>query len=103
MSLPKFYAPVRIKFWSLRMGLGAGYGIIFDVDTQVEHVCRRIKCSPSGWQWQIVNYAKLADGYFGEFATDKEILDMHGSDIEFEIVLKPFHASAQAVQTTVSG
>lgn len=81
MKLPKLYAPVRIRFWSLRMGLGSNYGVIFDVDTQVERKCRRVKCE-GGWKWQIVGFAKLAE-WDSTAEQDKEILDEFGSDLEF--------------------
>jgi len=82
MRLPKLYAPVRIKFWSLRDGLGSNYGVVFDVDTQVERKCRRVKFE-GGWKWQIVDFMNLAEwDYMAE--QDKEILDEYGSDLEFE-------------------
>lgn len=82
MKLPKLYAPVKIKFWSLRMGLGSNYGVIFDVDTQVERKCRRIKCE-GGWKWQIVDYMSIQE-WDNLVWQDKEILDEFGSDLEFE-------------------
>jgi len=84
MELPKLYAPVRIKFWSLRMGLGANFGVIFDIDSEVERKCRRVRCN-AGWKWQIVDYAKLAEwDFYAE--QDKEILDNWGSELELEYV-----------------
>lgn len=82
VQLPKMYAPVKIKFWSLRLGFGANYGVIFDVDTRVERKCRRVRCD-GGWKWQIVDFLKLRlIDYVAE--QDKEILDECGSGLEFE-------------------
>jgi len=82
MKLPRLYAPVKIKFWSLRNGLGANYGVIFDIDTEVERKCRRVKCD-GGWKWQIVDFMKLAE-WDCTADIDKEILDDCGSDLEFQ-------------------
>lgn len=60
MKLPKLYAPTRIKFWGLRNGLGANFGVIFDIDTLIERTCRRVLCN-GGWIWQIVDYVKLSE------------------------------------------
>ena len=82
MELPKLYAPVKIKFWSLRNGVGQSLGVIFDIDTVVERKCRRVKCE-GGWKWQIVDFMKMEQwDYFVE--QDKEILDECGSELEFE-------------------
>jgi len=82
MELPKLYAPVKIKFWSLRTVLGQNYGVIFDVDTQVERKCIRVRCE-CGWKWQIVDFMKLAE-WDSAAEQDKEILGEYGSDLEFE-------------------
>ena len=82
MKLPKLYAPVKIKFRSLRNGLGANMGVIFDIDTDVVRKCRRVRCD-DGWKWQLVDYYRDIDWDWG-VEQDKEILDEYGSELEFE-------------------
>ena len=82
MKLPKLYAPVKIKFWSLRNGLGSKLGIVFDIDIEVERKCRRVLCG-GGWKWQLVDYLCARDLDYG-LEHDKEILDNYGSELEFE-------------------
>lgn len=74
-SLPKLYRPVKIKFWSLRNGVGASLGVIFDIDTKVERIARRVLCnkSPLGWKWQIIS-KKYDYMWDGSLDTDKESL-----------------------------
>ncbi len=82
-ELPKLYRPIKIRFWSLRNGLGAGMGVIFDIDTEVTRTVMRVKTAV-GWKWQIKNYhALLEHDYFVE--TDQELLDEYGCDLEFEV------------------
>jgi len=87
MQLPKLYHAVKIKFWSLRNGIGEGMGVIFDIDTEVERKCMRVLI-PNGWKWQIVNFDKMLEwDYLIE--TDKECLEEIGQDInEIEILTK---------------
>jgi hypothetical protein len=90
MKLPKLYAPVKIKFWSLRNGLGDGLGVIFDIDTQVTRMVRRVLVcydKPSryygngDWMWQIINAYEMSEwDYFIE--TDGLCLDEIGTDLE---------------------
>lgn len=84
---PKLYAPVKIKFWSLRNGLGPNLGVIFDIDTEVVRVCRRVLCrdswNDSGWKWQLVSYYQDWDWSLEQ---DKEILDTYGSELEYTLV-----------------
>jgi len=82
MKLPKLYAPVNITFSSLRNGVGANLGVIFDIDTDVTRKCRRVLCN-GGWKWQIINYHRDIDWDWG-LDQDKEILDEYGSELEFE-------------------
>ena len=83
-QLPKMYAPVNIRFSSLRNGLGDNYGVIYDIDTIVERKCRRVICD-GGWKWQIVNYL-VNRCWDYELEQDKEILDNYGSELDFERV-----------------
>ena len=78
-KLPKLGRVIKIKFWSLRNGLGGGLGVIFDIDTQVERLCRRAKVD-GGWKWQIKDAFKLSEyDYFVE--TDQDILNEIGMDV----------------------
>lgn len=84
MKLPKLYAPVKIKFSSLRNKLGPNLGMIFDCDEVVERKVRRV-ITPDGWKFQIVNYHQLLSyDYYVE--QDKEMLDEWGSNLEFQYV-----------------
>jgi len=82
MDLPKLRKTVKIKFLSLRNGVGYNLGVIYDIDTEIERECYRVKDGDS-WKWQIKDLKKLALwDYFAE--TDQEILDEYGSDIDVE-------------------
>ena len=83
MKLPKMYAPVKIKFWSLRNGLGPGLGVIFDIDTEVERKCRRVR-TKDGWKWQLVRYFQDRDWDWA-LEQDKECLDMNCEEVEFSL------------------
>lgn len=83
-KLPKLYAAVKIKFWSLRNGIGAGGGVYFDNDVQVVRKCRRVLCG-GYWRWQIVNGIKLAE-FDCTVYQDNEVLYECGSDLEFEYI-----------------
>lgn len=82
MELPKLYAPVIIKFWSLRYGLGSNMGVT-EYDCQVERKCRRVITKDNGWKWQIVNYypSYIWDSSLEQ---DKEVLDNYLDSLEFE-------------------
>lgn len=84
MKLPKLYAPVRIKFWSLRNQIGLNLGMIFDCDTEVERVAIRVLC-PEGWKWQIRQYYAICE--WDDLAeVDQEIMNEYGSELEYELV-----------------
>lgn len=55
VQLPKLYAPVKLRFWSLRMDVGESLGIV-EVDRQVVRKCRRVLYPREdiGWKWQII-------------------------------------------------
>lgn len=76
MKLPKLYRPVKIKFWSLRNGIGQNLGVIFDIDTQVERIARRVITDkyPNGWHWQLL-IKKYEYFYDGNIETDIECLN----------------------------
>ena len=84
MKLPNLYSPIKIKFWSLRNGLGDGFGVIYDIDTEVERTVRRVLVEREmGWKFQIVNLDKIREwDYFAD--TDQETLDNFGSELEFK-------------------
>ena len=79
METPKLYRPVRIRFSSLRNGVGAGLGVIFDIDTIVERVAMRVLCD-TGWKWQIKNIATISE-WDWPAETDQEILNEIGMDM----------------------
>jgi len=62
----------KIKFWSLRPGIGTDLGFIFDEDTEVTRLCRLVLVE-SGLKWQLVknNYYKCS--YYNE--EDQECLN----------------------------
>jgi hypothetical protein len=83
VNLPKFRETVKIKFWSLRPGLGANLGVIFDMDTQVEREAYRVR-TDDDWKWQIKGLRQLKKyDYYAE--EDQYILDDCGSSIEIEL------------------
>jgi len=82
MDLPKLYAPVKMKFSTLRSAGGH-----FDMDVDVIRTCRRVLCLDSwsnGWKWQIVNYYQDRN-WDCTLEQDKEILDNYGSELEYEL------------------
>jgi len=82
VKLPKLYRVVKIKFWSLRNGLGGGLGVIFDIDTEVERLARRVLCE-YGWKWQIKDLLELSEwDYFA--IQDQDILTEYGMDMDVE-------------------
>lgn len=84
MILPKLYAPVLIEFWSLRNGIGAGYGVVFDIDTKVTRKCIRV-LSGDSWCWQIADYYRLREwDCFVE--VDQECLSNYGAEEEVSIL-----------------
>lgn len=81
MNMPKMYAPVNIRFSSLRNAIGSSGGVIFDVDTMVERKVRRISYE-GGWKFQIINADKIREwDWFVD--TDQEVLNEIGMDIRF--------------------
>ena len=81
MMLPPFRKTVKIKFSSLRNGLGAGLGVIFDIDTMVERDAYRVRVPDGNWKWQIRGLNKMIS--WDSFAeTDQEILDEYGPGID---------------------
>ncbi len=85
MDLPPYRKAVRIKFWSLRSGIGSMGGIIHDIDTQVERECYRVK-DGDDWKWIIKGYNRLPLWDLMLAETDQECLDNMGSELDFEIV-----------------
>lgn len=85
MELPNLRKTVKIKFWSLRNGIGEGLGVIFDIDTKVERYAYRKRTKDGDWKWQIRELNKLYP-YDPHVEIDQEILDEYGSEIEVEIL-----------------
>ena len=85
-KLPRLGAPVNLQFSTLRARIHPdSLGVIPDCDEQVVRRCRRARCK-GGWKWQIIDYSKNVE-WDCSLEVDKEILDMHGSDLEFEILV----------------
>ncbi len=87
-KLPPFRKAVDISFFSLRIGIGSGLGIIPDCDTQVVRRCYRAKnrYDKNGWSWKIKGYNTSPQWDLVMSETDQEILDESGSELEFKIV-----------------
>lgn len=85
MELPKLRQTVKIRFWSLRNGLGQSMGIIFDIDTKVEREAYRVRTA-DGWKWQIKALRQILR-YDPTAETDQDILDEYGSSLEVEFAL----------------
>jgi len=77
--LPKLYRPIKVKFWSLRNGLGQNMGVIFDIDTEVERIVMRVRCA-DGWKWQIQHLPKLLKWDWCVEA-DQECLNEYGAEL----------------------
>ena len=87
MKSPRLYAPVNIKFPSLRNYITDYGGVTYDNDIYVIRKCRRVLCGMcfGGWKWQIID----AQNIYKIDCTvmqDKEVLDFIGSELEFEFV-----------------
>ena len=80
MNLPKLYAPVNIKFWTLRSRGGC-----FDIDTEVIRKCRRVIGLNNEWCWQIVNSYELSE-WDNAIEQDYEVLEAYGQDLEFKVI-----------------
>lgn len=79
MELPKLYRPIKVKFWSLRNGLGANLGVIFDIDTEVERTVVRVR-TDDGWKWQIHHFNRTAK-WDWHIETDQECLNQYGAEL----------------------
>lgn len=84
MELPKLRQTVRIKFWSLRNGVGPTLGVIFDIDTKVEREAYRVR-TDDGWRWQVKALNQIVK-YDSSAETDQEIFDEFGSELEVEYI-----------------
>jgi hypothetical protein len=82
MSLPNFRKTVKIKFWSLRNGVGASLGVIHDIDTLVERECYRVR-DGDDWRWQIKALNNIGR-YDRSAYTDQDTLEAYASELEFE-------------------
>ena len=82
--LPGFRKTVRIKFWSLRDGIGASLGVIHDIDTEVERDCYRVK-DGDDWRWQVKALNTIGIHDWAAY-TDQDTLEAYGSELEFEYV-----------------
>lgn len=80
--LPKLYAPVNIRFWSLRTKLGQNGGVVFDCDEEVMRRCMRVRTN-DGWKWQLIGLSDLLD-WDATAWQDQEILTAYGESLEYE-------------------
>ena len=87
-NLPKLYAPVLIKFWSLRSSFGAGGGVSCDNDEIVVRKCRRVLLNNYDWKWQIIDINAMRE-WDWRVDIDQESLDNTGSDVS-EVFIKGY-------------
>ena len=80
--LPKLFRPIKVKFWSLRNGIGQNMGVIFDIDTKVERTVMRVRCA-NDWKWQIQHLPKLLKWDWC-VEIDQECLNEYGSELVIE-------------------
>ena len=78
--IPKLYKPMKIRFSSLRAGIGCSGGVIFDIDTMVDRWAMRVR-TDDGWKWQLMGYLALLE-WDCTAEIDQEILTEYGADIE---------------------
>jgi len=77
--LLKLYRPIKVKFWSLRNGLGQNMGVIFDIDTEIERTVMRVR-TKNGWKWQIQHLPRLLEwDWYAEI--DQECLNEYGAEL----------------------
>lgn len=82
MKLPKMYAPVKVKFWSLRGALGASGGFM-EVDREVIRTARRVVGRYGEWEWQIVfNPHELMHESRGVIENDMECIKSDRDEVE---------------------
>lgn len=51
--MPKLGRVIEVDLDVLRAGIGANYGVIYDIDTVVKRKVRRVM-DVDGWRWQLV-------------------------------------------------
>ena len=83
--MPGFRKTVKIKFWSLRNGVGGSLGVINDIDTLVERECYRVK-DGDDWRWQIKALNKIGRHEWSAYV-DQDTLEAYGSELEFKYAL----------------
>jgi len=54
-QLPKLYRVITVDLDVLRNGIGAGGGVIFDIDTVIKLRVRRVLNENGGWRWVIAD------------------------------------------------
>ena len=88
----------KIRFNSLRDGLGGDYGVINDIDTMVTRKCRAV-IGEYGLKWQLVKDDEYHHYYCNE--VDQECLDELGSEA-VEVVKEPMIKHSWNAQRGVS-
>jgi hypothetical protein len=88
----------KIRFNSLRDGLGDGLGVINDIDTQVVRKCRVVH-GEYGLKWQLVKDDEYMHHYCNE--TDQECLNETEIN-DVEVVNEPMKKYAYSAQRGAS-
>lgn len=82
MKLPKMYAPVKVKFWSLRGAIGPNGGFM-EADREVTRTARRVVGRYGEWVWQIVfTQYELMHESLGSIENDRECIKSERNAVE---------------------
>ena len=87
MKVPKLYSVVKIKFSSLRNGIGCNMGVVFDNDELVERSAMRVRTADD-WRWQIKGLKKLTKNDSCA-ETDQAVLNEIGTDLDLIELVSP--------------
>ena len=88
----------KIRFSSLRDGIGGDYGVINDIDTKVTRKCRAV-IDEYGLKWQLVKDSEYHYHYYNE--ADQECLDELRGEV-VEVVKEPMVKYSWNAQRGVS-
>lgn len=69
--MPKLGRVIEVDLDVLRMGIGSGGGVIFDIDKVVPRKVRRVM-SKDGWRWQLASESLDQNVWDYDFEADKE-------------------------------
>lgn len=79
-KLPKLFRVIEVDLDVLRNGIGAGGGVIFDMDAIVKRKVRRVK-HDDGWKWQLVREWRDQEFWDYFFEQDRECLEQLNYDL----------------------